>query len=265
MRLLKEVRNLTENYHVKSGMFHYFRDEYRQAEEFFRKALKDEADLSDADRKKARHYLTLSLMDLAARFGASGELEQAVEQLERAAAVGIGFPDIHYRLGSTLEELERLDEAIDAYREATRIQPSYLECWIALGFCLLRAGHVDATAGAFQRARELKPQLASLSVDRSAQAMQSRELAHHLRRPAVFGILGVDGRKALGDERLPLGAKGRRSSVEHANTRRVPSWPTRLRWKPKRPSPGFARGRVTHSAWRLKKRLAAFLSTSIDR
>ena len=26
MRLLKEVRNLTENYHVKSGMFHYFRE-----------------------------------------------------------------------------------------------------------------------------------------------------------------------------------------------------------------------------------------------
>ena len=35
MRLLKEVRNLTGNYHVKSGMFHYFRGEYRQAEEFF--------------------------------------------------------------------------------------------------------------------------------------------------------------------------------------------------------------------------------------
>jgi tetratricopeptide (TPR) repeat protein len=158
MRLLKEVRSVTENYHVKSGMFHYFRGEYRQAEEFFRKALKDEGDLSSADLRNARHYLTLSLMDLAVRLHAGGELEQAAEQLRRAADVGEGFPDIHFRHGKVLEELDRVDDAIDAYRQATQCRPEYLEAFVALGFCLLRAGRVEATAKAFESARQLKTQ-----------------------------------------------------------------------------------------------------------
>jgi tetratricopeptide (TPR) repeat protein len=158
MRLLNEVRNMTENYHVKSGMFHYFRGEYRQAEEFFRKALKDEGELSPADLRNARHYLTLSLMELGARLSAAGELEQAAEQLQRGADVGEGFPDIHFRHGKVLEELGRVDDAIEAYRLATRCHPGYLEAFVALGFCLLRAGRVEATAKAFENARQLKTQ-----------------------------------------------------------------------------------------------------------
>ena len=65
MRLLKEVRNLIGNYHVKSGVYHYYRNEYRQAIEFLRRAFRDEDSLTDGDRRNARHYLTLSFMDLA--------------------------------------------------------------------------------------------------------------------------------------------------------------------------------------------------------
>jgi tetratricopeptide (TPR) repeat protein len=158
MRLLKEVRNLTENYHVKSGMFHYLRGEYRQAEEFFRKALKDEGELSQTDLRNARHYLTLSLMDLATRHHAAGEVEQAAEQLKFAADVGEGFPDVHFRHGGVLEELGRFDEAIAAYRQATLCHPGYLEAFVALGFCLLRAGRIEATVDSFENARQLKTQ-----------------------------------------------------------------------------------------------------------
>ena len=47
MRLLKEVRNLTENYHVKSGMFHYLRGEYKYLQAYLEDALvkRREADL----------------------------------------------------------------------------------------------------------------------------------------------------------------------------------------------------------------------------
>ena len=58
MRLLKEVRNLIGNYHLKSGIYHYYRNEFKQAVDFFRRALKDEPNLSDSDRRIARYYLT---------------------------------------------------------------------------------------------------------------------------------------------------------------------------------------------------------------
>ena len=49
MRLLSEIRNYLGNYHVKSGMYHYYRAEYTQAVDFLRKALKDEASLEQAE------------------------------------------------------------------------------------------------------------------------------------------------------------------------------------------------------------------------
>ena len=65
MRLLKEVRNLMANYHVKSGIYHYYRNEFKQAVEFFRRALRDEPNLTDSDRRISRYYLTQTFMNSA--------------------------------------------------------------------------------------------------------------------------------------------------------------------------------------------------------
>jgi tetratricopeptide (TPR) repeat protein len=156
MRLLKEVRNLMGNYHVKSGMYHYYRTEYSQAVEFLRKALKDEKNLSEADRRNARHYLTLALMDSAARLEAKDELDAGVEQLRRAAEVSPRFPDIHYRLGRLLERMERHAEAVEEYGKAIESNENYLDARVALGFCLLRSGRPTDAAEAFRGAMKVK-------------------------------------------------------------------------------------------------------------
>jgi tetratricopeptide (TPR) repeat protein len=208
MRLLKEVRNLTGNYHVKSGMFHYFRGEYRQAEEFFRKALKDDAELSTVDRRNALHYITLSLMDLAGRLEGQGELEESITQLHRAAEIGQEFPDIDFRRGVVLEKLERSDEAIAAYRRAIKMQPSYLEAYVALGFCLLRSGRVEATAEAFEEARQLQlrrvsePHAAGVEKLRGGDAEGAAELFHQAFRssPALCEEYRRKGLDRLGEE-----------------------------------------------------------------
>ena len=66
-RLLSEIRNYMGNYHVKSGVYHYYRSEFNQAVNFLRKALNDEPTLSEGDRKNARTYLTLARKGLAER------------------------------------------------------------------------------------------------------------------------------------------------------------------------------------------------------
>jgi len=152
MRLLKEIRNLLGNYHAKSGMYHYYRGEYPQAVEFLRKALKDEENLSLAERRNARHYLTLALMDSAARLETKGEFEAGVEQLCQAADVSPEFPDIFFRLGRLLERLDRPAEAVRRYEEAIGKNEDYVEARVALGFCLLRAGSAADAADAFRGA-----------------------------------------------------------------------------------------------------------------
>jgi tetratricopeptide (TPR) repeat protein len=155
MRLLKEIHNLTENYHVKSGVYHYYRNEFKQAEEFFRKALAGE-EIADADRRMALHYLTLSLMDRAERCAERGEADEGAEHLRRAVEVSAKYPDIHYRLGCLLEQLDRNEEAAEAYRAAIGVQSDYLDAHVALGFCLLRCGRAEEAGAAMQQALKLK-------------------------------------------------------------------------------------------------------------
>ena len=74
MRLLSEIRNYMKSYHVKSGVYHYYRKEYGPAVNFLRKAQADESTLGDGDRKKARCYLTLSLKGLGEKLAAEGDI-----------------------------------------------------------------------------------------------------------------------------------------------------------------------------------------------
>lgn len=156
MRLLQEIRSLAGNYHVKSGMYHYYRSEFKQAEEFLRKALKDDETLSAADRRNARYYLTMALMDAAERAHAAGNLDAGVELLGRAAEVSPRYPDLHYRMGLLLESLDRGEEAIAAYLESLACHQDYVEAKTALGFCLLRAGRMEEAREALAEALELK-------------------------------------------------------------------------------------------------------------
>ena len=143
MRLLKEVRNLMANYHVKSGIYHYYRNEFKQAVEFFRKALRDEPNLTDSDRRISRYYLTQTFMNSAEKLLKKGDLEGAAQEYARGAEVSPEWPDIRYHLGKVLERLERYGEAIDQYSQAIAVHETYLDARVAMAFALLRAGRDD--------------------------------------------------------------------------------------------------------------------------
>jgi Tfp pilus assembly protein PilF len=155
MRLLNEIRNYMANYHVKSGVYHYFRNEFKQALSFLRKALGDDAGLGDEDRRHARCYLALTLKGLAEQHAGRGELEESLEQL-RLAAEASDFPDIHFLAGQLLERLGRRDEAIEAYRRALAGDAGYLDARVALGRALAESGQVAEAAQAFEKALEIK-------------------------------------------------------------------------------------------------------------
>src|SRR5260221_11698333 len=84
MRLLKEVRNLMGSYHVKSGIYHFYRNEFKQAVDFFTKALKDDPTVSESDRRTARYFLTQTFIHAAEKQAAAGDLEGAAREYLRA-------------------------------------------------------------------------------------------------------------------------------------------------------------------------------------
>jgi tetratricopeptide (TPR) repeat protein len=190
MRLLSEIRNYVDSYHVKSGVYHYYRKEYRQAVGFLRKALADDAALSTGDHRTARGYLTLALKGLGEKLAAEGEVAAGVEELRQAAAVDPRYPDIHFKMAELLERIDRPEEAVAAYRRAIACHPGYLDAHVALGNCLLEAGRTEEAAEVLRRAVELKLDRVRQPFRRGLEALEAgdadaaRECFHEAFRAA---------------------------------------------------------------------------------
>jgi tetratricopeptide (TPR) repeat protein len=156
MRLLKEVRSLMGSYHVKSGIYHFYRNEFKQAVDFFTKALKDDPTVGESDRRTARYFLTQTYIHSAERLAASGDLAGAARDFVRATEVSPEFPDIRYSLGRTYEALDRVDDAIEQYKLAIASNAQYDHAHTALAFCLLRANRHEEAVLAFDAVLALR-------------------------------------------------------------------------------------------------------------
>jgi Tfp pilus assembly protein PilF len=176
MRLLSEIRNYMVSYHVKSGMYHYYRNEFPQAMGFLRKALADEPKLGPYDIRNARRYLTLTLRAQAERLEQKGEAETALEPMRQALEISPDWPDLHCRLAAMLRGLGRLDEAVATYREALRHNERYLAARVELGGCLLDAGRSEEAIAEFRQALEIKLEAACQPFDRGIALLEGGEI-----------------------------------------------------------------------------------------
>jgi Flp pilus assembly protein TadD len=77
-----------------------------------------------------------------------------------------GFSDLHTRRGQALLELDRVDDAVEEFREATAQNPGYAEAQALLGIALRRSGQETEAKTAFRAALDADP----------ANAIASREL-----------------------------------------------------------------------------------------
>jgi tetratricopeptide (TPR) repeat protein len=137
MRILREIRSLLGNYHVKSGLYHYYRGEYTQAAEFLSRALASDEPVPGSDAAVALHYLTETHLSEAEQFERAGEFDR------------------HHRLGCALERAGDLDGAISAFNAAVTINPSYLAARKSLAFGLMALGRLDESRAQFEQVRAL--------------------------------------------------------------------------------------------------------------
>ncbi|NIO39434.1 MAG: tetratricopeptide repeat protein [Burkholderiales bacterium] len=97
-------------------------------------------------------------------FGAAnaglGRLDQAVQAFRKASDLNPRSPDAHNNIGNALKKQGKLDAAIAAYRRALAIKPDFAEAHYNLGYVLQDQGKLDAAIAAYRKALAIKPDFA---------------------------------------------------------------------------------------------------------
>jgi tetratricopeptide (TPR) repeat protein len=86
-----------------------------------------------------------------------GQVDEAVEQFQKALEIEPKDAEAHINLGNVLLKKGKLDEAILENQKALEIKPNYAEAHTSLGMALSQKGQVDEAVEQFQKALEIKP------------------------------------------------------------------------------------------------------------
>ncbi len=172
MRVLKDVRQYLDNYHLKAGIFHFYRGEYGPAAEFFTRAL-EENELSAADRRATEYYLVQTRIGAARDHIDKEDPERAIGEYESAIRTMPGYADVHVKLASALAGVGRREDAIKHYREALAINSEYARAWKELGHILLDLSRSDEARAAFRSAVEAQRAKTDRSCARAETALQA--------------------------------------------------------------------------------------------
>jgi len=146
----------TPDWWLVAGYAYTQQQKYTRAAECYVEAVRLEPDAS----------LGWSL--LAQSYRASGQLQRAVNTLDKALLAVRDDPQLHWLMGETQSDLQRWRLAIAAYRDAIGVDEQYLPAWRGLQRAYERAGRAE-------EARDAERTLARLTAEESTQAKQTRK------------------------------------------------------------------------------------------
>ncbi len=112
---------------------------------------------------------------LASLWMARSDWNRAAESFAAAAAGGVAEPSMYLDWGRALDRADRPNEAVDAYRRAIEIEPTFVEAYGNLGNLLVAAGRWDEAARHYRQAIELRPNSSELLFNYAVLLMQEEK------------------------------------------------------------------------------------------
>jgi tetratricopeptide (TPR) repeat protein len=95
--------------------------------------------------------------NLGAALFQKGQVDDAVAHYKKALEINPNYAQANYNLGLALFQKGQVDDAVAQYKKAVKINPYYPEAHNNLGNALLQEGQVDEALEQFQKALEINP------------------------------------------------------------------------------------------------------------
>jgi protein O-mannosyl-transferase len=86
-----------------------------------------------------------------------GQVDEALEQFQKALGINPNYVDAHSNLGAALFQKGQVDDAVAQYQKALEINPNYAQANYNLGLALFRKGRVDDAVAKYKKAVEINP------------------------------------------------------------------------------------------------------------
>ncbi len=158
--LLRDILRMKPEYADvlnKLGFISFMKGDYKNAAEYFKKAL------------EINPFYTEASLNLAITYNEMGEFERAknvilmaaqaakpsTAPLDRFAARKIA--NEHFRIGNLYMEFGMYDEAIEEYRKALKLAPDFPDVHTKMGMALRSIGRYEDAIVHFQTAKQINP------------------------------------------------------------------------------------------------------------
>ena len=89
-----------------------------------------------------------------------GRIDDAIETYQQAIRIQPDHGEAYYNLGNAFHSQTRLEEAVQSYHQAIQIQPNRLEAYNNLGVALIDQGKLEESIQAYQKTLEIQPNCA---------------------------------------------------------------------------------------------------------
>jgi len=156
---------------------------------------------------------------VADELSASEVLDAELREHADAVAAHPDFPDYRYRYGLLLKSAGKVEEALEQFRVATRLNSTYVKALVKLGLTAWEAGRLEEAAEALSHAVNLEPayvdlhyRLGLVYADRGLWPLAVEEYQSALKRqPGAEAVeaslvLALENMGLVGDEHLPFAA-----------------------------------------------------------
>ena len=146
-------KDLTEIY-APLGIFYYKIGEIAKADNYLTKAA--EANQADGD---TQYYLGLIRYKQNSFKDAETAFKQAIKLYENSPNVGKlsqNIAEAHFYLGEIYDILNRTDDALAEYQQATKLDPKYVQAWFEMGSINYNRGNYAEAVNNYKEVTRLK-------------------------------------------------------------------------------------------------------------